>query len=132
MRILKRYIRYLVIWAINTGVIMLANKYWPSNFVLGNAVIPPVYAAIFAGLLLTIFDKAIKPVVKKLNVKERGRIVMLGIYWLVNFLGIWIIARLSFLSGFGISAFYYGMILALFASLGQWLGRQLFKAIRIS
>ncbi len=129
---MKRYIRYLVIWAINTGVIMLANKYWPSNFVLGNAVIPPVYAAIFAGLLLTIFDKAIKPVVKKLNVKERGRIVMLGIYWLVNFLGIWIIARLSFLSGFGISAFYYGMILALFASLGQWLGRQLFKAIRIS
>ncbi len=129
---MKHFVRYLLIWAINSSLILLANKYWPSNYVLGNAVIPPIYAAIFAGFLLTVFDKAMKPIIKKAIVKERGRYIMFGIYWLVNSVGIWIIARLSFLSGFGISAFYFAIALGFVASLGQWLGRQLFKAARLS
>jgi uncharacterized membrane protein YvlD (DUF360 family) len=129
---MKQYIRYIIVWAINTGLILAANTYFPLNYVLGNAVIPPVYAAIFAGFLLTVFDKAMKPVIEKLVKREQNRYVMFGIYWLVNALGIWIIARLSFLSGFGISAYYFALILGLAASLGQWIGRQLFKAVRFS
>ncbi len=131
MRILKQYIRYLIIWVINSGIILLANKLYPSNFVLGNAVVPPVYAALLAGLLLMVFDRAMKPIVNKLVLKGKGRFMMLGIYWLVNFVGIWLIARVSFLSGFGISAFYLAIVLGLAVCLGQWLGRQLFKITKL-
>ncbi len=127
---MKQYLRYLIIWLINSGVIILANEFWPSNFVLGNAVIPPIYAAFFAGFLLMVFDRAMKPIVKKLIQKERSRYVMFGIYWFVNFVGIWLIARVSFLSGFGISAFYFAIGLAAAAGIGQWLGRQFFKLVR--
>lgn len=130
VRILKQYVRYLIIWGINSGVILLANKLYPSNFVLGNAVVPPIYAALLAGFLLTVFDKAIKPLVKKLVPEKRGRYVMFGIYWLVNFVGIWLLARVSFISGFGISAFYFAIILGLAVCIAQWLGRQFFKVIK--
>jgi hypothetical protein len=128
---MKLYLRYIIIWLINSILILLANYFWPTNYVLGNAVIPPVYAALFAGFLLTIFCRAMKPVIKRLIVKERSRYVMFGVYWFVNFAGIWIIARLSFLSGFGISAFYYAIVLGFAANFGQWLGRQLFKTLKM-
>src|SRR3990170_3235475 len=112
---MKVYIRYGVVWAINTVLILLANSYFPQNYVLGNAVIPPLYAAIFSGLLLTVFDRAAKPVIKKLIKDERGRYIMFGIYWFTNFVGIWLIARISFLSGFGISKFTYAIILGFVA-----------------
>jgi hypothetical protein len=111
---------------------MLANEFWPKNFVLGNAVIPPIYAAFFAGFLLMVFDRAAKPVIKKLIKEERGRVIMFGIYWFVNFVGIWLIARVSFLSGFGISAFYFAVALGCIACIAQWLGRQLFKILKIA
>lgn len=130
VRILKQYVRYLIIWALNTGVIMLANSLWPSNYVLGNAVIPPIYAAFFAGFLLMVFDKAMKPIIKKLIMKERSRYIMFGIYWFVNFVGVWLIARISIISGFGISAFYFAIALGFVACIGQWLGRQFFKLIK--
>lgn len=130
MSILKQYVRYLIIWAINAGLISLANSLYPSNFVLGNAVIPPMYAAFFAGFLLMVFDRAMKPIVKRIIVTERSRYIMFGIYWFVNFVGIWLIARVSFLSGFGISAFYFAIVLGFVACLGQWIGRQFFKIIK--
>ena len=127
---MKQYVRYLIIWAINAGLILLANSLYPSNFVLGNAVIPPMYAAFFAGFLLMVFDRAAKPIIKRIIVTERSRYIMFGIYWFVNFVGIWLIARVSFLSGFGISAFYFALALGFVACLGQWLGRQFFKIIK--
>jgi len=127
---LKQYVRYLIIWAINTGVIMLANTYWPSNYVLGNAVIPPIYAAFFAGFLLMVFDKAMKPIIKRLIMKERSRYIMFGIYWFVNFVGVWLIARISVVSGFGISAFYFAIALGFVACVAQWLVRQFFKLVK--
>lgn len=127
---MKQYLRYLIIWGINSGIIMLANEFWPSNFVLGNAVIPPIYAAFFAGFLLMVFDRAMKPLVKKTIQKERGRYIMFGIYWFVNFVGIWLIARISFLSGFGISAYYYAIGLGAVVCVAQWLGRQFFKLVK--
>lgn len=128
---MKVYVRYIIIWAINTVLILFANSYFPSNYVLGNAVVPPLYAAIFSGLLLTFFDRAAKPVIQKLLVNEKGRYIMFGIYWFTNFVGIWLIARFSFLSGFGISKFTYAITLAFVANLAQWAGRQMFKAVKI-
>ncbi len=128
---MKQYLRFIVIWAINFGVIFFANQFFPSNYVLGNAVAIPVYSAIFAGFLLTVFDKGMNPAIKSLIVKDRGRYVMFGIHWLVNFVGLWIIARIPFFSGFGVSAFYYAIGLAFVTSTAQWLGRQLFKAVKI-
>lgn len=128
---MKAYIRYTIVWLINTALILGANSLFPQNYVLGNAVIPPVYAALFTGFLLTVLCRAAKPVATKLKAQEKGRYVMFLIYFGVNTISIWVLARVSFLTGFGISAFYFAIFLGLATDLGQWVARQIFKATKL-
>ncbi|MFC1625673.1 hypothetical protein ACFL1Q_01380 [Patescibacteria group bacterium] len=128
---MKFYVRFITTWALNTLLILAFVSYYPTSYVLGNAVIPPVSAGIFAGFLLTLFCRLSKPFVKKLSTKAKGRVMMFVFYWLVNSVGIWIIARLSVISGFGIASFYKALILGAVVSLGQWALRQTFKKFKL-
>ena len=125
---MKLYVRFLIIWFVNASIFLLANNIYPRNYVLGNAVIPPVFAGIFAGFLLTIFTKAVRPILNKLGIKTQGRLTMIVFYLGLNSFGIWLIARLAIISAFGIPAFYWAFPLGGVAWLGQWLSRQIFKA----
>lgn len=128
---MKFYIRYLSVWALNSALIIAAATYYSSSYVLGNAIIPPVTAGIFTGFLLTVFDRLPQPLFTKFEIKTKGRLVMFIFYWLVNSVGIWIIARLSFLSGFGIVSFFWAFTLGFIVCLGQWALRQLFKSLKL-
>lgn len=127
---MKMYLRFLFIWAFNSLMIILAHSYYGGSYVLGNAVMTPTTAGILSGFLLTVFCLGAKPVLKMLIAKQ-GRVIMFGGYWLINFIGLWILARLSFVSGFGIAAFYYAFTLGVFTALGQWLLRQAFKVTKL-
>ena len=128
---MKVYSRWLIVWIANSVLFLLANKYFPANFVLGNAVSTPIAAAIFSGFLLTLSTRFAKQVLQRTKAGKMGRIKMFLVYSAVNAVGIWIIARFSVVSGFGIPAFYFAVYLGLAASLFQWLVRQLFKAVKL-
>lgn len=126
---LKKYLRFLVVWAINSCIILLANNFYRSNLVLGNAVMTPVMAVILTGFLLTIFLRFAKSCSKPFS---GSRYKMFGYYFLANAVGIWILARLSAITGFGISAFYWAFYLGFYTTLGQWITRQAFKKFKLN
>lgn len=121
---MKLYIRFLSVWALNSALFLLAANYFPSNYVLGNAVMPPVTAGIFSGFLLTLILKFAKAFSKNFSEPKYKRFVY---YFLANSVAVWVIARLSVISGFGISSFKSAFCLGLAATLSQWLLRQAFK-----
>ncbi len=127
----KFLVRFVLVWALNSSLFYLGNMLYPDSLVLGTATLSKGMAAVFSGLLLTILCKMAKPFVTKVGIKSvSGRLKMFVFYWLVNSLAIWIIARLAPISGFGIVAFYWAFLLGLATSLGQWLLRQVFKAVK--
>ena len=125
---MKFYIRFAFLWLVNSVILFLAASYYPTHFVLGNVAISRLTAGIFAGFLITFLCRLAKPIIGKFGLKLKGRIKMLGFYWLINSLAIWLVARLSIISGFGISAFYWAFALGIVTTLAQWAVRQAFKA----
>ncbi|MBI4057795.1 hypothetical protein HY405_00550 [Candidatus Microgenomates bacterium] len=125
---MKFYIRFAIVWAVNSILILLASALYPANFVLGTANISPLGGAILSGFILTAFCRLAKAFLTKVGLKVEGRYKKFLKYWLVNSVGIWLIARMAPITGLGISAFYWAFALGFVASLVQWLLRQLFKA----
>lgn len=126
---MKLYYKFLFIWLLNSIIFLLANKYYPSSYVLGNAVMTPLTAAIVSGFILSLILKLAKNFSSKVG-KERYKLFVY--YFLINAVGVWVIARLSVVSGFGIPVFTYAFCLGFFASLGQWLLRQVFKRAKLN
>ncbi|MFZ5932670.1 MAG: phage holin family protein [Patescibacteria group bacterium] len=128
MRKVKAYVRFLIIWLVNAGLFYLATSLYPANFVLGNASLTPLWAAVVSGFLLTVLCRWARPVLSKIGLSLSGRLKMFVFYWLVNAGAIWLIARFSYLTGFGITAYYWALALGFVTNLSQWVVRQIFKA----
>lgn len=101
----------LSFWITNSLFFYIAYIVVPNLLVLGNNIRSPVIASMLAGFLLTIF-LAIAPIVLDLfNVKIKNDNNMTFMYLSVNVIGIWLIARLAVLTGFGISSFWVAIFL---------------------
>ncbi len=127
----KLWVRFLILWAVNSLIIYLASMLYPVNFVLGTNLISPFWAIVISGFLLTIICKIARPVVQMVGLKPKGRFMMLAFYWLVNAAAIWLIARVPAFSGFGISRFSWAIGLGFVTNLGQWIARQFFKSSKL-
>lgn len=128
---MKHYLRFVLVWLANSLLIYLAATVYPSNFALGTAFVPTGIAPLAAGLVLTLICKVGKGLVKSLGVELKGRYSKFLYYWLVNSIGIWVVARFSTYTGLGISAYYWAVGLGFVASILQWLLRQAFKKSKI-
>lgn len=128
---MKVYARFLAVWILNFFVFFMANKYFPRFYVLGNAVITPAVAAAVSAFLLTIFTRFAKSLRPAVRLDRAGRIEMFLVYSVVNAFGIWLLAKIAPVTGFGIPAFYFAVYLGIVASLSQWLLRQVFKVVSL-
>jgi hypothetical protein len=125
---MKQYTRFLIAWGVNTLVILLANAYFPTNYVLGNAMIGKVTAGFLVGFMLTFMMRLAKGIIKK-NID--ARYLRFGFYFIANSVSIWLLARFAPIFGFGIPAFYYAFYLGLAACIFQWISRQIFKKLNL-
>lgn len=129
----KFYLKFLLIWLVNSLIIWAASSLYPSNFVLGTANISFFGAVLISGFLVTLFCKIIKILfVKLVHLKKTSRLIMFVFYWLVNAVVIWFIARLAPFTGFGISSFYWVTALGFVLNFFQWVARQVFKAFNLT
>lgn len=87
-------------------------------------------AVIISGLIWTVIVWLSQPLVKKFGNKLKAEYQTAGLYFIVNFVALWITARLAPFAGFGTTRFVWIAILAFIANLIQFaawkLGR--FKA----
>jgi hypothetical protein len=105
---------YLVTFGVNAAVLYAANMMFPKNVVLGNMSLSAPWAILLSSGALAVFSILAVPVIEYAQ-EKMGPFSMthwiLG-YLVINFAGIWLVSRYAEQFGFGISAWWVGLILA--------------------
>ena len=111
---------YLAIGVVNALVIFLAPSLLTDGVVLGTNTIPPVVAALIAGVVLTLVVSLVDPLLKQAKLKVTNEWVWGTIYGLVNIITVWAIARGAVYTGVGITSFFVAVVLGIVLMLLQW------------
>ena len=116
----KKLVAFLSFWVANSVLLLVASAIFGNNVVLGNDKLSIPMAAVFSGFILTALTSLVQPVVKKSGYKIKNENAWPVIFLVANFVIIWVIKRLAIVTGFGISSFWYVLILAVVATAVQW------------
>lgn len=125
-------VKFTGYWVVNFLVLSLANSFFPDAFELGNAELCVPTAAIFSGFLLTTLLFLARGLARTKYIKVNGRVNMFVYYWAAGSAGIWIIARIADVSGFGISRFIWAIGAGFVVSLTNWVLRQAYKGMEVA
>ena len=126
MRKLKKYYGFISFWVLDSLLLYLATLAYPTVYVLGNFRLSVLWAAIVAGFIWTVLVWFSEPIVAivKLKVPDKMQMVF---YLFANFVALWLVARISPYSGFGVASFVWAFVLALLANFAQWLVMKVVK-----
>lgn len=116
---MKRAKRFILYWIHNGIIIYLVNQLFPSKFVLGNFRFTVLLATLVSSFTLTFFLELVSlglTKVKKIKLDSKNRFL---IFWIANFVGLWLIARLAPLTGFGVVRFTWLIGLSLLVNILQ-------------
>lgn len=128
----KFIVRFLGYWTSNIMILSLANSFFPGAFALGNAYLNIPTAGIFSGFLLTVLLLLARGIARAANMPVRGRVAMFFYYWGSATIGIWLVARIASISGFGIARYTWAIGAGLAVSLTHWILRQAFKGMKMA
>lgn len=107
---------------VNSVVIVIANKLFPNNVVLGTANFSFGWSVFHSMLALSVIGTLCVPIFewrqKMLNRSLSMNEWMLG-YLFINFVGLWVITRFSEQFGLGISAWWITLIIAAVLDIAQ-------------
>ena len=117
---MKKYIPFLSFWGLNAILLYIATVFSPGNYVVGNATLRPATAIVFSGLVWTLLVWYSTPILRGIGIKLEGRMIMLIFYFLANSAAIWLTARGSAITGFGITSYRWALLLGLVANVAQW------------
>jgi len=116
---LYNHVLYLAYWFVNFLVFYLVSRIIPSDIVLGNWKFTAIEAAIYSSFWLTVLVWTAWDFIYSRGVKFDGGVVTLIYFWIVNTLGVWLIARFAHILGFGITGWIWAVILGAVANLSQ-------------
>lgn len=129
----KKFVtRFTAYWAVNAVVLSLASSFYPMAFAMGNAYLSVPVAALVASFLLTVMLFLARGLAKTQNLAKKGRYVMFMYYWGSASVGIWVVARIAHVSGFGIARFTWAIAVGLGVAFTNWLLRQALKGIKLA
>ncbi len=113
---------YFVCLLANLLVAFLANRIAPLSVVFGTSTLTPGWGMFLSMGSLSLINLLIVPFFEQIQQELQRNLTpkewMMG-YFVVNFLGIWLITRFAEQLGFGISAWWVGALLALVLDLFQ-------------
>lgn len=111
---------WLAVCVVNAIVIYLASTLFPSNIVLGNAMLYAWAALGISSILLTLLLSLIVPVFRTSKlITNKEPYSELIYYGAVNILGLWLLARAAIYTGFGISSLFVAIILGVVLTIFQ-------------
>lgn len=116
---MKRYQKFLLLWAVNSGVIYLSNLLLPDAVEVGNSIFKAYQAIVFSGFIWSMAIWYLEPIVKDLEIPLKEGTARMLFYLAANFASVWFIARFSFITGVGIASFWYAALIAALANLAQ-------------
>lgn len=113
---------YFVLFAVNALVIYLANMYFPQYVVLGTFNINLGWSIFHSMGTLALVNVFVIPFIREIE-RWKGRMLTsmewMIKYFMVNFIGVWVITRFSEQFGLGVSSWFVVFILAIVLDLVQ-------------
>lgn len=111
---------FLTLFVLNSFVVYLVSLFFSRQVVLGNYSLPSFLALFFSMAIFSLYQVLLAPFVKDICRQRNIKLNLnrwLVIYFFLNSIGLWIIARLANLFGLGISSWTVVVTLALVLSL---------------
>jgi hypothetical protein len=97
-----RLVKFLATWVVNSILLVVISQISSGLVVLGNAVLSKGIAAVFSGFLITVVFFLVPVVVEKSEAKIKDFRLWLILDFVALIIGIWVVKRLSVLTGLGI------------------------------
>ena len=123
---------FLVFFFVNVITMLIAAILFPQQVVLGTHLFSPLQALFQSIGLLTLLVVAVTPVLEwvanrwQYKLKNRD---WLAVFWLVNIVALWIIARLAELVGLGLASWKVAVVLGTILNLLQgWAVKNLLQS----
>lgn len=107
------HILYLSYWFVNSLIFWIASKLFSRSITLGTWRFSSLEAAVYAGFWLTFFIWAMWDFILVRGVKSERGVGSSLYFWCTNTFGIWLVARFAYLTGLGISSFFWAIFLGL-------------------
>lgn len=115
-------VTYVSVFFTNALVLFLANMFFPNQVVLGTFSMNSTWALIHSMGALALLNTFAVPIARLVE-HMRGKMLTtqewMIKYFVLNFIGLWVIARYSDQFGLGISGWYIALILALVLDFAQ-------------
>ena len=115
---------YVLVYLVNVAVLYLANMFFPQQVVLGTFSMSPAWALLHSMGALALLNTFGVPIARLVE-RIRGRMLTdkewMIKYFILNFVGLWLISRFSDQFGLGISSWYVAAILAVVLDMVQGL-----------
>lgn len=115
----KKAVNFLSFWVANTVVLLLAAAVLGANVVLGNDKLSGPLAAVISGFILTLLIYLVPLAVARSGYKIKNENIWPAIFFIANFVLIWVIKRLAIISGLGISSILWAIVVALVVTLAE-------------
>lgn len=111
---------WVYIFLVNVLVIYLASVVYPSFVVLGNNRIYSLASLILASLILTLILSQVRTVTKFLKLKIENNLTWFVTYAIANTVGLWLIARGAYYTGFGVASVWIAIAFGIVLSITQY------------
>lgn len=113
---------FLVFLLANSAFVFIANSIFPSHVVLGNHLFSPVIALFYSMLIFTLITVGMVPVVETVSESMKHKLKDMDwmvLYFVINAITLWMVARFALQLGFGISSWFVAVALAVVLDLIQ-------------
>lgn len=120
----KKFEQFLILWLVNVVLLYAATILFPENYTLGNSIFSDWQAAVFSGFVWNYAIWNLVPMLKEYDLKFEGKNALMLVYLAANFVTLWLIARFSFMTGYGIGSWMYVLGLAVVANFVQFFAWQ--------
>lgn len=115
-------VMFVFFFLANCVVIYIANRLFPSNVVLGTYFHTLPMALVYSMTVLTIMTTGAAPVIEfflKMTKAELTELFWTVLYFVLNFVVVWAVARLAVYLGLGVSSWRVVAVLAIILALCQ-------------
>lgn len=126
-------ISYVVLFVVNSLVLMLANRLFPDQVVLGTAALTPLWATCLSMGKLALINTFGIPFVTEYELRKKTiftPIQWMVTYFLLNAVGLWLISRFSEQFGLGVRSWLVVVLLAAVMDLVQGIVMMQLEKIR--
>lgn len=112
-----KLIKFLATWVVNSILLVVISQIFKGTVVIGNAALPKGMAAVFAGFLITIVFFLVPIAVEKSEIKIKDYRLWVVLDFISLVIGVWVVKRLSVITGLGIANILFVLIVAILVTL---------------